>query len=855
MTRVAIFDLDGTLMDSPQAIVRTFAAAFEAMGVAPRDPADVRATIGLPLEQAFADLLGVSRGDARVAEGVALYQEAFRTVVLPRAAELVFPGVAEGLAELRHQGITLAVATSKFHASADALLGAAGLRDCFTVLIGADDVTHPKPHPESALTILTRCAVGPERAVAVGDTSHDLLMARAAGIRSIAVTYGVHTRSALAAAAPSYIADSFEEVVAHLVKELPPDGRARTTSTPVVDRLLGDGSRHIEFNGHLTDHIKHAVVALAGLGVDPRRIEEYHDAYVSLTSYGFRVEPARPARRTIDDGNWLELLGRRTDFAAYCAFFDRRERELGLPEVLRRYLPHLLPGWVGALTHATIHLGWALDAGSRRMTIEGLAYLAFGHVSCHPERAFPATAHDDKSPLDSLMRIATFWEDNRQELADWAENLVGDTSPEALADINPELLRSGIQYRIARMHHEGHPLIYETPFLGHRPGPHHQLERSHPPDHAALSGGTRRLPAGAPDHLGARHAAHRRRSPRRPAPRGGPLPLDGLRRCAVLPRPLPPAAQTRGAGRPLRHRPGRPGRPALDTGMGLADRAGGRGGRGAQPEAGVRHARDVVPERRTVPLPGRGGPVHHQAGPPHHLRRAARRPGGLIMTAPTLSVEKYLGTNVHLLPQTHQLRALHTLVRDRNARREDFVLHSGRIIRMLIEAGLNLLPFEPYDVHTPVGSTYPGLRLGAELCGVPVIRAGESMETELRAVCPGIPIGKILIQRDPTTKLPRLYYTKLPTDIADRHVLLLDPMLATGGTAMASIELLLEHGVGQGHIVFVNFITVPEGITAVCERFPEVRIVTSSIEQRLNENAYMVPGIGDFGDRYFGTDG
>jgi hypothetical protein len=96
MTRVAMFDLDGTLVDSPRAIVETFAAAFEAMGVAPRAAEDVRATIGLPLEQAFATLLGVARDDARVTEGVARYQEAFRTVILPRARSLVFPGVEEG---------------------------------------------------------------------------------------------------------------------------------------------------------------------------------------------------------------------------------------------------------------------------------------------------------------------------------------------------------------------------------------------------------------------------------------------------------------------------------------------------------------------------------------------------------------------------------------------------------------------------------------------------------------------------------------------------------------------------------------------------------------------------------------
>ena len=222
--------------------------------------------------------------------------------------------------------------------------------------------------------------------------------------------------------------------------------------------------------------------------------------------------------------------------------------------------------------------------------------------------------------------------------------------------------------------------------------------------------------------------------------------------------------------------------------------------------------------------------------------------------APAPSIEKYLGRTLHLLPQTDQLRALHTVVRDRDATREDFVFHAGRIIRLLTEAALDLLPFEPHDVTTPVGATYHGLRFTRGLVGVPIIRAGESMEAELRAVLPGLRIGKILIQRDRTTKLPHLYYRALPADIADRHVLLLDPMLATGGTAVAAIELLRELGVPEEHIVFVTFITVPEGIAAVCDRFPGVRIVTSAVEERLNENAYMIPGIGDFGDRYFGTD-
>lgn len=216
-------------------------------------------------------------------------------------------------------------------------------------------------------------------------------------------------------------------------------------------------------------------------------------------------------------------------------------------------------------------------------------------------------------------------------------------------------------------------------------------------------------------------------------------------------------------------------------------------------------------------------------------------------------IDRYLGKNVHLLPQTKQLCALHTIIRDRAVRREDFVFYADRIIRLLIEAGLGLLPFEAQQVNTPVGRTYDGLRFAQGICGVSVLRAGESMEAALRAVVRSVKIGKILIQRDKVTKLPHLYYSALPDDIARRHVLLLDPMLATGGTALMAIKILLDRGVAEDRIVFVNMITVPEGIAAVSKCHPNVQMVTSSIEEGLNENAYMMPGIGDFGDRYFGT--
>ncbi len=213
-----------------------------------------------------------------------------------------------------------------------------------------------------------------------------------------------------------------------------------------------------------------------------------------------------------------------------------------------------------------------------------------------------------------------------------------------------------------------------------------------------------------------------------------------------------------------------------------------------------------------------------------------------------------LNQNVHLLPQTQQLRALQTIIRDKSVSREDFVFYSQRIIRLLIEAALGLLPFEKQDVETPVGEIYRGLRFYSRICGVSVIRAGETMETGLREVCRSIRIGKILIQRNRETKLPHLYYFNLPSDISKRHVLLLEPMLATGGSALAAIQVLIQKGVPEENIIFINFLSAPEGIAALFERHPRLTLVTSSIEERLNEHAYMIPGIGDFGDRFFGTD-
>jgi phosphoglycolate phosphatase len=213
MTDVAIFDLDGTLVDTPTGIVRSFGAAFLELGVPVPAAERIRSTIGIPLAIAFGQLLGVTPDDPLVTRAIAEYQVAFRELVLPEAGDLVFPGVAEGLAALERDGFALAVATSKHRAGADALLGAAGLGDRFPVVVGADEVDNPKPAPDTGWLVLRRFGAAASRAVMVGDTVHDLGMATAAGIRSIAVTYGIHGREELAAANPTWLADTFDEVV------------------------------------------------------------------------------------------------------------------------------------------------------------------------------------------------------------------------------------------------------------------------------------------------------------------------------------------------------------------------------------------------------------------------------------------------------------------------------------------------------------------------------------------------------------------------------------------------------------------------------------------------------------------
>ena len=211
-----IFDLDGTLVDTPYVIVQTALAALEERGCAGPTADAIRATIGLPLTIAFSGLLGLPEAHGNVQGCVAEYRRLWRERVVPRSKEFLYPGVAEGIAELRRGGLRLGVATSKAQAGAVVQLEAAGIAQFFEVIAGYDAVSRPKPEPDLALYVLDKLGLSPEATVMVGDTTHDLLMARAAGLRAIAVTYGAQSEATLRAENPPYVARDFAGVLAIL---------------------------------------------------------------------------------------------------------------------------------------------------------------------------------------------------------------------------------------------------------------------------------------------------------------------------------------------------------------------------------------------------------------------------------------------------------------------------------------------------------------------------------------------------------------------------------------------------------------------------------------------------------------
>lgn len=161
------------------------------------------------------------------------------------------------------------------------------------------------------------------------------------------------------------------------------------------------------------------------------------------------------------------------------------------------------------------------------------------------------------------------------------------------------------------------------------------------------------------------------------------------------------------------------------------------------------------------------------------------------------------------------------------------------------------LPTEPVEVDTPLQRTVGKRIAGEKLAVVPILRAGMGMLDGVLSAIPSAAVGVLGMERDEQTHQPREYYAKMPKGIADSTVFLIDPMLATGGSALSAIHYLREQGVRD--IRFLVLVAAPEGVRAVLREDPDVRIWTCALDDGLNEQAYILPGLGDAGDRIFGT--
>ena len=206
--------------------------------------------------------------------------------------------------------------------------------------------------------------------------------------------------------------------------------------------------------------------------------------------------------------------------------------------------------------------------------------------------------------------------------------------------------------------------------------------------------------------------------------------------------------------------------------------------------------------------------------------------------------------NVHVLEHPliqHKL----AILRNKDTGVKEFRELISEISGLMCYEATRNLPTKEVEVQTPVAMAKCRRLAGKKLAIIPILRAGLGMVDAMVDLIPSAKIGHIGLYRDPETHQPVEYYCKLPEDIGNRQVFVVDPMLATGGSAVAAIDFLKQHGCQN--IIMMNIIGAPEGVKVVQEAHPDVEIYLAALDEKLNDHAYIVPGLGDAGDRIFGT--
>ncbi len=192
-----------------------------------------------------------------------------------------------------------------------------------------------------------------------------------------------------------------------------------------------------------------------------------------------------------------------------------------------------------------------------------------------------------------------------------------------------------------------------------------------------------------------------------------------------------------------------------------------------------------------------------------------------------------------------------SILRDKNTGTKDFKALVSEITTLMCYDATRDLPLEDITIETPVTTATVQALSGRKLSFVPILRAGLGMVDGALTLIPAAKIGHIGLYRDPETLMPVEYYCKLPPDIEERLVIVLDPMLATGGSAIDAVNLIKKHNVKN--IKFMCIIAAPEGLEAFSKAHPDVQVYCAALDDHLNDHGYIVPGLGDAGDRIFGT--
>ncbi|CEF59313.1 Uridine kinase [Strongyloides ratti] len=218
------------------------------------------------------------------------------------------------------------------------------------------------------------------------------------------------------------------------------------------------------------------------------------------------------------------------------------------------------------------------------------------------------------------------------------------------------------------------------------------------------------------------------------------------------------------------------------------------------------------------------------------------------------SMPEELPESLILLKQTRQIIGQITKIRNRECSREEFIFYSDRILSLLIEESMNHIPYIDHLVTMANGKVVCGRKKNVELCGISIMRAGETLEKALRNVIKDCKMGKMLIQTNEVSKEPELYYLRFPKNVNKYKILLLDATVASGAAAMMAIRILLDHDINEEDIILCSLLMAEPGVHALAYAFPKVKLVTAAIDKEINENFHVLPGLGNFGDRYYGTE-